>query len=65
MNVAVGRLQLSISVNDTARSLPVEAPKKSIDRTEATFRRNRLHDEVEADRQRWSMDNILCNGWQR
>ncbi len=58
MEMAVGRLHLSISVNEPVEMVTRQEPGVSEDRVEAAFRRQRQHDAVNADRSRWHMDHV-------
>lgn len=58
MDMAVGRLHLSISVNEPVEMVTHPEPSVSEDRVEAAFRRQRQHDAVCADRSRWRMDHV-------
>jgi len=63
MEMAVGRLHLSISVNEPVEMVTRQEPGVSEDRLEAAFRRQRQHDAVCADRSRWHMDHVAGGRW--
>lgn len=64
MNVAVGRLELSIRVNQPARELPAKPVRsEEVIPSEADFARDRLHQQVESDRSRWLDSAFMRSGW--
>ncbi len=63
MDMAVGRLHLSISVNQPVDVVTRQEPSGSEDRVEAAFRRQRQHDAVYADRSRWHTDHVAGSRW--
>lgn len=68
MNMAIGRMQVSVRVVEPARPHTREVKQTASTDTASNARhayeRNRLHNEVEADRRRWS-DSMLLSGPQR
>ncbi len=63
MDMAVGRLHLSISVNEPVEMARSQESSVSEDRVEVAFRRQRQHDAVHADRSRWHTDHITDTRW--
>jgi hypothetical protein len=65
MNVAVGRLQLSITMASPAQQTRQISPggdSRQIDSSlEHAYQIERRHQEVEADRRRWITDQTLRN----
>jgi hypothetical protein len=61
MNVAVGRLQLSIKVASPVRETRSSKATAERDGLERAFRTERLHQDVESDRRRWTSDHTLRN----
>lgn len=61
MNVAVGRLQLSIRVAPPARVRHPAVTPEPQNSLEHAFNADRNHRAVESDKQRWSTESILRN----
>jgi hypothetical protein len=62
MNVAVGRLHLSITMATPAREKPAAIEREARDSLEHAFNSDRNHQAVESDKHRWATENLLRNG---
>jgi hypothetical protein len=62
MNVAVGRLHLSISMAPPLDEAMTLEPTPVYDRLEKTFRHQRNHEAADADRDRWANNHPLRGG---
>ena len=63
MNVAVGRLHLSITFEQPARVQQHESALPSADGLERAFQRDRMARQVESDRELWSRHHRRGNSY--
>jgi hypothetical protein len=61
MNVAVGRLHLSITMASPVPETQRSKERSERDGLEHAFRAERLHQDVESDRRRWASNHTLRN----
>ncbi|HEX6507457.1 MAG TPA: hypothetical protein VF221_07485 [Chloroflexota bacterium] len=65
MNVAVGRMQLTLTLAEARPKHthpPMDQPN---DRVERTYRRERALSQAEADRMHWADSTLARGGWVR